>query len=558
MQNHQQGNRLSWGDTVFLHLERDGMPLNVACVSVLEGEIRFEDGLQFIESKLPLIPRLVKRVVAPPLNIGLPSWEYDPNFDIRNHVHEVTLKHGTDTELKALAGKIVSTVLDRQHPLWDLTFVYGLKGDGPKGEGPKGKRSAFILRMHHCMADGIAGVGIMTKLLDASPVAPPLPKKKIRFRVPPPHDAINSLLDGVVSSYGDFVKRILSAWADLLDMAERAAANGGNLMPTDEFSRLLPEITAFTERIRFNVNYRGPQKVAWADIPLEDVKAVKQTCGASVNDVILALVTATIRRYQELHGERVKGRLLRMMVPVNLRGSDSPGELGNRISLVPVTIPLDIRSPLKLLAAVHQRTEFLKRSHAAELVSLAGGLIGMFPTSMQALAGPVLSQLPITPFNLVCTNVPGPQFPLYLLGHKMLRWYPYVPVGGEMAVNCAILSYDGTVFFGFSGDVHAAPDLRRLEAFLKLSFEELRDASGVTPPRKSAKKVRAKTQEVKPPRQSEKKVPAKTQEVSKPAPEPAATVRVSIPLTVPPPPVKLAQAPPPTPEEENVLTPMFA
>ena len=558
MQNHQQGNRLSWGDTVFLHLEREGMPLNVACVSVLEGEIRFKDCLQFIESKLALIPHLVKRVVAPPLNLGLPSWEYDPNFDIRNHVREVTLKHGTDTELKALAGKIVSTVLDRQHPLWDITFVYGLKGDGLKGDGPKGKRSAFILRMHHCMADGIAGVGMMTKLLDASPLAPPLPKKKVRFRVPPPRDAINSLLDGVVSSYGDFVKRILSAWADLLNMAERAAANGGTLAPTDEFSRLLPEITAFTERIRFNVNYRGPQKVAWADIPLEDVKAVKQTCGASVNDVILALVTATVRRYQEHHGERVKGRLLRMMVPVNLRGSDSPGELGNRISLVPVTIPLDIRNPLKLLAAVHQRTEFLKRSHAAELVSLAGGLIGMFPTSMQALAGPVLSQLPITPFNLVCTNVPGPQYPLYLLGHKMLRWYPYVPVGGEMAVNCAILSYDGTVYFGFGGDVHAAPDLRRLEAFLKTSFEELREAAGVTPPRKSEKKVRAKTQEVKPPRQSGKKVRAKTQEASQPAPEPAATVRVSIPLTVPPLPVKLAQASPPTAEQEKVLTQMVA
>ena len=557
MQNHQQGNRLSWGDTVFLHLERDGMPLNVACVSVLEGEIRFEDGLQFIESKLPLIPRLVKRVVAPPLNLGLPSWEYDPNFDIRNHVHEVTLKHGTDTELKALTGKIVSTVLDRQHPLWDMTFVHGLKGDDLKGDGLQGKRTGFILRLHHCMADGIAGVGMMGKVFDASPVAPPLPKKKIRFRVPP-HDAINSLMDGVVSSYGDVVKRMLSAWADLLDMAERVAANGGNLMPTDEFSQLLPEITAFTERIRFNVNYRGPQKVAWGDIPLEDVKAIRQTCGASVNDVILALITATIRRYQELHGERVKGRLLRMMVPVSLRGSDSVGELGNRISLVPVTIPLDIRNPRRLLVAVHKRTEFLKRSHAAELVSLAGGLIGMFPTAIQAVAGQMLSQLPITPFNLVCTNVPGPQYPLYLLGHKMLRWYPYVPVGGEMAVNCAILSYDGTVYFGFSGDVHAAPDLRRLEAFLKLSFEELRDASGVTPPRKSAKKVRAKTQEVKPARKSEKKVLAKTQEVLKPAPEPAATVGVSIPLTVPPPPVKLAQAPPPTPEEENVLTPMFA
>ena len=546
MQNHRQSNRLSWGDTVFLHLEREGMPLSVAGVSVLEGEIQFDDCLQFIESKLPLIPRLVRRVVPPPLNLGLPTWECDPHFDIRNHVREATLTHGTDTELKALAGKILSTVLDRQHPLWDMTLVHGLKG----------KRTGLIVRLHHCMADGIAGVGLMGRLFDTSPAAPALPKEKIRFRVPPPRDAINSLMDGVVSSYGDFVKRILSAWADLLDMAERAAANGGKLVPTDEFSRLLPEITAFTERVRFNVNYRGPQKIAWADIPLAEVKAIRQTCGASVNDVILALVTATIRRYQKMHGERVKGRLLRMMVPVNLRGSDSSGELGNRISLVPVTIPLDIRNPVKLLAAVHERTEFLKRSHAAELVSLAGGMIGMLPTAVQAVAGQVLSQLPITPFNLVCTNVPGPQYPLYLMGHKMVRWYPYVPVGGEMTVNCAILSYDGTVYFGFSGDVHAAPDLRRLETLLKLSFEELREASGVTPPRKSAKKVRAKTQEVKP--QREKKVPAKTQEVSKPAPEPPTTVRVSIPLTVPPPPVKLVPAPRPTTDEKNVPAQMVA
>jgi hypothetical protein len=170
------------------------------------------------------------------------------------------------------------------------------------------------------------------------------------------------------------------------------------------------------------------------------------------------------------------------MVPVNLRGNGNPSELGNRISLVPVTIPLSIRQPRKLLAAVHQRTEFLKRMHAAELVSLAGGLIGMFPTSVQGLAGPIASQLPITPFNLVCTNVPGPQFPLYLLGHKMLHCYPYVPVGGEMAVNCAILSYDGTVYFGFSGDVHAAPDLRRLEKLLMTSFTELRAAVGIRPP----------------------------------------------------------------------------
>jgi diacylglycerol O-acyltransferase len=210
-----------------------------------------------------------------------------------------------------------------------------------------------------------------------------------------------------------------------------------------------------------------------------------------VNDVILALVTATIRRYCELHGDRVKGKLLRIMVPVNLRGNTSTSELGNRISLVPVTIPLDIRHPAKLLAAVHKRTEFLKRMHAAELVSLAGGLIGMFPTSLQGMAGPIASQLPITPFNLVCTNVPGPQIPLYLLGHKMLHCYPYVPVGGEMAVNCAILSYNGTVYFGFSGDTHAAPDLRRLEKLLQESFGRLRDAVGIRPRLKKAMRRQA-------------------------------------------------------------------
>ncbi len=485
MQNQQQGDRLSWGDTVFLHLEREDMPFNVACVCVFEGEVSFKDCVQFVESKLPLIPRYLKRVVPPPLNIGLPSWEYDPTFDIGRHVREATLKRGSDAELKTLAGKILSTVMDRQHPLWDLTLVHGLKGE----------RSGLVFRLHHCLADGIAGVGIMNVLMDASPVAPRLPRRKLRLRVPAPRDVLTSLTNGCVDSYSDFAKRILDALADVSSMAERLAANGGNLA-TDEFARLLPELSASTERLRFNVFCRGPQKFAWAEIPLPEIKAIKSNCGTSVNDVILALVTATIRRYVELHGDPVKGRMFRIMVPVNLRGNDSAGELGNRISLVPVTIPLDIRNPRKLLAAVHERTEFLKHSHAAELVSLAGGLIGMFPTTAQALGGHILSRLPFTPFNMVCTNVPGPQSPLYLLGHKMLHCYPYVPVGGEMALNCAILTYNGTAYFGFSGDVHAAPDLRRLETLLQSSFVDLREAAGLRPlqkeEKKTAKRVRAK------------------------------------------------------------------
>ena len=531
MPDHEQSDRLSWGDTVFLHLEREGMPLNVASVSVLEGEIALEDCLRFINSKLPLIPRYLKRVVSAPLGIGLPSWQYDPGFDLRRHVREVTLKHGTDTELKAFAGKLFSAVMDRQHPLWDITLVHGLKG----------ARTGLLLRLHHCLADGIAGVGIMNALLDATPEMPSLPNKKFRVEVPPPSDSLTSLAGNVLDSYSDFTKRILSALADLLSMAERAAASGGRV-PSDEFSRLLPEIGAFTERLRFNVLYRGPQKFAWADIPLPEVKAIRQKCGVSVNDVILSLVTATIRRYLELHGDRVKGRLLRMMVPVNLRGSDGASALGNRISLVPVTIPLDIRNARKLLAAVHRRTEFLKQSHAAELVSLAGGLIGMFPTALQALAGPMLSQLPITPFNLVCTNVPGPQYPLYLLGHKMLRWYPYVPVGGEMAVNCAILSYDGTVYFGFSGDVHAAPDLRRLEDFLQISFAELRESAGIEPP----------------PKKSPKRKDAKKRVAQKPTSPMPATAGVAMPLAVPSTSVQAEEMSVPMTEAGEALTQLTA
>jgi len=528
MQNHQQSDRLSWGDTVFLHLEREGMPLNVASVCVFEGKVSFKNCVRFVESKLGHIPRYLKRVVPEPLGLGLPSWEYDPEFDLRRHLREVTLKHGTETELKALAAKLFSQVMDRQHPLWDMTIVHGLKGN----------RTGLIIRMHHCLTDGIAGVGLMNMLLDASPVAPRLPRRKRRFRVPASQrDPLNSLASGALNSYSDFVQRILSAWADVLSIAERVAGDGGKVT-ADELSRLLPEITSFTERLRFNVIYRGPQKFAWAKIPLSEIKAIRKTSGTSVNDVLLALVTSTVRRYSELHGERVKGRLLRLMVPVNLRGDESHGALGNRISIVPVTVPLDIRIPRKLLSEVHRRTELLKHAHTAELVSLAGGMIGILPSALQAFAGPLMSQLPITPFNMVCTNVPGPQYPLYLLGHKMLQWYPYVPVGGEMAVNCAILSYDGTVYFGFSGDVHAAPDLKRLEQLLKASYVELRDA------------VRPRRKRTAPP----KKVRVKTQVTSKPA---FRVVHKAITSSIPPP-VKPAQQPRPNVEKEKVLTKLIA
>jgi diacylglycerol O-acyltransferase len=457
---------LSWGDAIFLYLEREGVPLHIASVSIFEGRIPLAGCRRFIESKLPKIPRYRQRVVAAPFNIGLPTWEYDPGFDIRNHVREIKLRRGTMAELQAAVSRILTRRMDRRRPLWDFT-LFPLPNN----------RTAILARVHHCLADGIAGVGIMNALMDPTPTRHRLPRKLRRFHAPPPKNDLTLLVDGWVSTYADLVQRLLSAQEQAVALAQQVVAAGGR-WPASEFMRLLPELGAPTQRLRFNVVCRGPQRFVWTEVPLADIKAIKNAWGGTVNDVVLALVTATIRRYLQAHGDSVNGRLFRMMVPVNVRNGITTQALGNRISLLPVTLPLGIRNPRKLLAAVQRRTEFLKGAHLAEIVGLAGGLLGMVPTALQALAGPVASQLPITPFNLVCTNVPGPQFPLYLLGHKMLSWYPYVPIGGEMAVNCAVLSYDGMTYFGFTGDAHAAPDLKRLEGLLQASLAEMLKSAG--------------------------------------------------------------------------------
>ena len=470
MQQLPENTSLSWGDALFLYLEREGMPLNIASVAVFEGVISLDECVDFVASKLPLIPRYLQRVVIPPLNLGLPTWEYDPEFDIHNHIHELTLKRGTEAELKAASAKILSGTMDRRHPLWDMTLMRGLHGN----------RTGMLVRVHHCLADGIAGVGLMNVVMDPKAISHPPASKLPRLRVPPPRDAATLVVDALVNSSGSLVQRILAMHAELIELAQKAIA-GAPQLSLSEINRLLPEFSAPAQRLPFNTICRGPQKIAWCGIPMADIKAVRQATGATVNDIVVTVVTSALRRYAERQGVKVKGRPLRIAVPMNMRGNGSAGDLGNRISFLPVSVPLDIRKAGKLLAAVSQRMQFLKNAHAAELVGLAGTLLGTIPPALQALAGPLASQLPISLCNTICTNVPGPQVPLYLIGHEMLCWYPYVPIGGEMGINCAMLSYNGTAYFCFTGDVQAAPGLLRLEKFLSTSFAELQKAVGIRP-----------------------------------------------------------------------------
>jgi diacylglycerol O-acyltransferase len=495
-------NSLSSGDALFLYFERQGQPVNVASVNVFEGVIPLDVCIRFIESRLPLIPRYLQRVVTAPYNIDLPSWEYDPNFDIRNHVREITLARGTDAEFKEVAGKILSTSLDRKRPLWDFTLLHGLKGN----------RTGAILRMHHCLADGIAGVGLMNALMDTSPTPP---SAKPREHLPPPPQASQkSLLDDLIISSMTTIKRFLAAESELLTLAKQAIAgaekragageatgeSGKPDVPfslVDEVVRVLPELGTPPERLPFNVVCRGPQKFNWAEISLAEIKAVKDACGVTVNDVVLAIVTSTVRRYAELHGVRVEGRRLRIVVPVNVRGDTKTSEFGNRITFFPVDLPLDIEEPRQLIDAVRAAVARVRNAHLPELVSLLGTWISAIPTALQAIVGPLTSQLPLSLCNLICTNVPGPQVPLYFFGHRMLSCYPYVPIGGEMGMNCAILSYDGTAYFGFTGDAHAIADLKVLDGILATSFAELRKAAGVRPARRQRSRRKTKATRAK-------------------------------------------------------------
>lgn len=475
---------LSNGDALFLYLEREGMPLNVATVAQFEGRIELEECIGFVASKLPLIPRYRQRVVMPPFNVGLPCWEYDPQFDIRNHITEVTLRHGTEAELKSVAGKILSANMDRSRPLWDFTLVHGIKGD----------RTALLVRVHHCLADGISGVGMLATLMDLTPERKLLPKTP-KFHVPKPEDPSSLFVDGLITSFCSGIQRMLTAQSELLEMAQQIAhaasshpdgspdnqnALGSHvtLPSAQELAKLLPEFATVADRMPFNVVCRGPQSFEWVGISLSEIKQVKRCYGATVNDVFLTLITAAIRRYAEKHRTKTLRKLLRVIVPVSIRGRDKASELGNRITFLPVVIPFS-RSPRHLIESVRERITFLKGSHVAEMVGFVGTLLGAIPTSVQAMLGPIASALPIPVGNIICTQVPGPREPLYLMGHRMLSCYPYVPIGGELGMNCAVLTYNDVAHFGFSGDVSAMPDLRVMPKYLTEAFEELKRASGV-------------------------------------------------------------------------------
>jgi diacylglycerol O-acyltransferase len=263
------------------------------------------------------------------------------------------------------------------------------------------------------------------------------------------------------------------------------------IAPLGDLARLLSELAQPTEKLPYNILCRGPQTFEWTELPMAEIDAVRQACGATVNEVVLTVLCGALRRYAELHDLKVKGRKLRIVIPVNVRTQGQISSAGNQITFLPVDIPLNAREPRKLLALVQDRVKFSKTAHGAELIGMTAMLLAATPPPLQSLFGTILSQLPISVCNSICTNIPGPRTPLYLLGHKMVAAYPCVPIGGEMGMNCAVLSYNGTLFVGFTGDAQAIPDIASLSEFFPASFAELRNAIDVPAPKREAAKNHA-------------------------------------------------------------------
>lgn len=469
------GRRLSGIDAAFLYLERKEIPLHIAAVCIFESEIPFPAFVRTIDSKLHLLPRYRQVVADPPFHLGYPSWQDDPDFDIRRHIFQIRAEPpGGRAELEAVASRILSQLMDRGKPLWDIHLVQGLAG----GQG------AAIVRVHHSLADGIGGASLIKIMLDPTPE--PHPVRKPRRPKPPTGEPGGSLLDALASGVHSSLESMISAEAVLLGLSQ-ALSEQRTQDTLQKLVELLPDWAASSGRFVFNKPCSGERKFCWTEFPFAGVQAVRQAAGGTVNDVLLTILARAVTRYLRAHREPVAGRFLRVMCPVNLR-QDTGESLGNRITFLPVALPLGVSSPIQTLHQVSARTQIMKDARAAHLIALLTSWLGAAPPPLQALFWKVIPQLPLPVplLHMICTNVPGSPTPLYAVGRRMIASYPHVPTGYELGVNCAVQSYDGQFFCGFTADANVVPDVERLRDFMHAAYQEFERAGRrKMPPRPS-------------------------------------------------------------------------
>jgi len=441
--------RLSTLDAEFLHLEDGIGHLHIGAASVFAGPSpSFDDVAAMIAAKLHLIPRYRQRVRSVPLELGRPVWADDPHFRLTDHLRRITLPPpGDDAALCRLVGRIMSRPLDRDRPLWENWLVEGL-ADG---------QWAFVFKLHHCMVDGIAGVELLSVVLDPEPtttIGDPVP-----WEPRPEPSGAAKVLDawgGLVSGLGSLTGRLPWAATHPRAVARAAAETAKGLARFAGELRATPPLS-----IEGSI---GPHR-SWAhsSADLHDVRTIRDGLGGTVNDVVLAAVSGGYRALLLSRGEDADHARVRSLVPVSMRRQDGHGRLDNRVSTLLYDLPVHVADGVERLALVREQMAELKASHmaeAGEVVTTLGDLAPpMVIGPMSRMIIRAVHRLPQRSVNTVTTNVPGPQVPLYCLGREMLEYRPFVPISHGVRVSTAILSYNGRLFFGVTGDAETAPDV---------------------------------------------------------------------------------------------------
>src|SRR3954470_2689134 len=454
------GDRLSAVDATFLAQERANSHMHVGAVLIFEGPAPgYDDFLTHIRSRLHLVPRYRHKLAFPPLETGRPVWIDDPSFNLDYHVRHTALPApGSEEQLRALAARIHSQQLDRSKPLWELWLVQGLGGN----------RFAVIFKTHHALVDGVAGVDLITVLFDLAPVPQPLPHEGEPWAAQREPSALGMAARGVrglARAPVQLAGRALSAAthpSGTLDAAREAAEGLGEIV----WAGLNP-----APETPLNVDIGPHRRLAFVRCELADFKLVKDAFGGTVNDVVLAVVTGALRDWLQSRGVRTEGLELRALVPVSIRGSHERGDLGNRIAVMRGPLPVYVEDPVARLQAVRQAMGQLKESKQAVGAEVLTGVQNFAPPTILAQA----SRLNFSTrfFNLIVTNVPGPQFPLYVRGRELEDVFPVAFLPENHALAVAIMSYNGKINFGLLGDYDALPDIGRIADGIEASLEEL-------------------------------------------------------------------------------------
>lgn len=450
-------------DAAFLHVEDGVTPMHVGMAGIFEGPVLPQQEIvDAVESKLHLVPRYRQRVRFAPLAVARPMWADDPHFRLAYHVRRTALPApGTEVELRALVGRVMEQRLDRERPLWELWVVEGLE------EG----RWAVIMKVHHCMVDGIAATDLLDHLLDHSretTTDPPLPWE------PAPEPAALGKLGETIAATGagiaDGVRGLAAAATRPRKTAMQAAAFVSGMAHFAGVVRS-PAPSSLNGPV-------GPHR-RWlmARAELADVKEIRGAYGCTVNDVVLAAITRGFRDLLLSRGESVD-RVVRTFVPVSVRTEDHHDRFNNEVSAIFADLPVWSDDPVQRLTTIHATMDRLKHSGEAYAGKVLTGLGGWAPALGWALGNQIGTRTPQHAINTVATNIPGPQKPWFLHGRQMLELFPYVPCGGHMRSIVAIYSYNGNLAFGITGDEPHAGDLQILCDGIEAEMRELLAGAG--------------------------------------------------------------------------------